>query len=134
MDQVMSIEAALAVADEVSPSPARAVTALKVLRLALAHVGPGTALLEMLEERVRQVTVEGWTPEHDEEHGDGSLADAAACYALHGGGMPAELCVENWPWAMEWFKPASAARSIAKAGALLIAERERQQRSEKSNG
>ena len=35
MDQVMSIEAALAVADEVSPTPARAVTALKVLRAAV---------------------------------------------------------------------------------------------------
>ncbi|HEY0862137.1 MAG TPA: hypothetical protein VGE19_14655 [Pseudoxanthomonas sp.] len=35
MDQIMSIEAALAVADEVSPTPARAVTALKVLRAAL---------------------------------------------------------------------------------------------------
>lgn len=32
MDQVMSIDAAMAVADELSPTPARAVAALKVLR------------------------------------------------------------------------------------------------------
>ena len=34
------------------------------------------------EERTRQVQEEGWTPEHDEEHGDGELALAAACYAI----------------------------------------------------
>lgn len=32
-------------------------------------------------ERQRQVSVEGWTPEHDDEHEDGDLAVAAACYA-----------------------------------------------------
>jgi len=32
-------------------------------------------------ERLRQVSDEGWTPEHDDEHDDGSLALAAVCYA-----------------------------------------------------
>lgn len=32
-------------------------------------------------ERLRQVAVEGWTPEHDDEHKRGELANAAACYA-----------------------------------------------------
>jgi hypothetical protein len=32
-------------------------------------------------ERMRQVKQEGWTPEHDDEHDDGSLALAAVCYA-----------------------------------------------------
>ncbi len=32
-------------------------------------------------ERQRQMTAEGWTHEHDDEHDDGSLATAAACYA-----------------------------------------------------
>ena len=134
MDQVMSIEAALAVADEVSPTPARAVTALKVLRAALAHAGPGTALMAMLEERMRQVSVEGWTPEHDDEHRSGGLADAAACYALHGGGLPQELCLDHWPWDMSWWKPSSKMRDLEKAGALLIAECERLQRAEQADG
>jgi hypothetical protein len=38
--------------------------------------------LEMIkEERHRQISVEGWKPNHDDEHTDGSLGDAAACYA-----------------------------------------------------
>ncbi len=32
-------------------------------------------------ERQRQIEQEGWTPEHDDEHEDGSLALAAVCYA-----------------------------------------------------
>jgi len=39
------------------------------------------AAQDVLAERARQVNVEGWTPEHDDQHGDGSLALAAACYA-----------------------------------------------------
>ncbi len=33
------------------------------------------------QERERQIDVEGWTPEHDDKHTDGSLAMVAACYA-----------------------------------------------------
>lgn len=32
-------------------------------------------------ERQRQITEEGWTPEHDDGHDSGELAMAAACYA-----------------------------------------------------
>ena len=32
-------------------------------------------------ERQRQIDEENWTPEHDDEHSDGSLAMAAVCYA-----------------------------------------------------
>lgn len=56
-------------------------------------------------ERARQIADEGWTPEHDDEHADGSLAMAAVCYAT-----PALLYekqdryvnrtifVDPWPW------------------------------------
>lgn len=133
----MSIEAALAVADEVSPTPARAVTALKVLRTALAHVGPGTPLMAMLEERVRQVSVEGWTPEHDDEHSVGELAMAAACYALNAGDEDPQYhqgLLKFWPWDAAWFKPTTWRRDLEKAGALLIAAYEREQRAEARNG
>ena len=143
MDQVMSIEAALAVADEVSPTPARAVTALKVLRVALAHAGPGTALMAMLEERMRQVSVEGWTPEHDDEHPPGELECAAACYAMWSRTSPESEEAGSelprmirwwWPWEQSWFKPTSRKRNLEKAGALLLAAYERELRAEARNG
>lgn len=49
-----------------------------------------SALLDIVSERKRQIEAEGWTPEHDDHHGDGSLAMAAALYAA-----PAPLfCVD----------------------------------------
>jgi hypothetical protein len=33
------------------------------------------------EERQRQIEVEGWTSEHDEQHIFGELSGAASCYA-----------------------------------------------------
>lgn len=32
------------------------------------------------KERTRQIVEKGYTPQHDDEHTDGSLADAGACY------------------------------------------------------
>ena len=43
----------------------------------------GAALIAA--ERQRQIDAEGWTPEHDAEHGDDALACAAAVYALPAG-------------------------------------------------
>lgn len=84
----------------------------------------------VLAERERQVTVEGWTPEHDDAHTTGGMAVAAACYA--GQGLPprhAEGLVSLlWPftgWARNWFKPRDQRRNLVKAGALILAEIER---------
>jgi len=41
------------------------------------------AARDVLAERQRQVTAEGWTPEHDDSHKAGSLAAAAACYTFN---------------------------------------------------
>ncbi len=38
------------------------------------------AAQDVLAERKRQMEVEGWTPEHDDEHAMGELAMAAALY------------------------------------------------------
>lgn len=43
---------------------------------------PSAVLLEIAAERKRQVEVEGWTSIHDDGHGKGEMAAAAACYAL----------------------------------------------------
>lgn len=72
MDQVMSIEAALAVADEVSPTPARAVTALKVLRTALLASNSGgfpvEVTLESTTDDAREVLagrlIDAWCESH----------------------------------------------------------------------
>lgn len=84
---------------------------------------------DVLAERQRQIETEGWTPDHDDAHQSGELADAAALYASikvrHVSGMAV------WPWEPEWFKPTSGAvpgsrrRDIVKACALLLAEIER---------
>jgi len=42
------------------------------------------AAKDVLVERQRQIVVKGWTPEHDDEHDEGELGMAAACYAMEG--------------------------------------------------
>ena len=76
-------------------------------------------------ERARQTEAEGWSAAHDDEHTDGSLAVAAACYATQEnqglyerGKKLRELILEHWPWERRWWK----------AGALIAAEIDRLQR------
>ena len=48
---------------------------------------PAGVLVDVAAERRRQIEVEGWTPEHDDQqHAGGELAVAAACYVLNGAG------------------------------------------------
>ncbi|GCS76615.1 hypothetical protein HmCmsJML010_03148 [Escherichia coli] len=82
------------------------------------------AILDVIAERQRQQSVEGWTPEHDNAYQNSELADAAACYAIHahnqGFSTPA-----HWPWSPDWWKQSGARRDLVKAGALILAEIER---------
>lgn len=92
-------------------------------------------------ERCRQLQVEGWTAEHDDEHRDGTLADAAACYAMTRRSR-LEVGIEKlWRWGREWWKPASdgsasfvpqRVRDLEKAGGLIAAEIDRLLRLKKS--
>lgn len=106
-----------------------------------------TAARDVLAERQRQITAEGWAPDHDDEHDGGELAAAGAAYALHAadhlnphsqgdGGDEAPDC---WPWhdgiagrgegpektKPAWWKPGAPRRNLIKAGALILAEIER---------
>lgn len=86
-----------------------------------------TAIEDIAAERQRQIEVEGWTPEHDDEHGNEELAHAAACYALgtrEVGTNPDNLTY-IWPWHADWWKPSDRRRQLVKAGALIAAEIER---------
>jgi hypothetical protein len=80
----------------------------------------GSALIAA--ERQRQIESEGWTPEHDREHGPLRLRRAADCYAE----VPAVGCVVRatpafWPWEPRWWKPKGPLRNLVRAGALYQA-------------
>lgn len=87
-------------------------------------------------ERARQISQEGWTPEHDDEHDNGQLARAAACYAM--GVFERQRALNSdcnilgwlWPWSMRCWKPTpdNRIRELTKAGALIAAEIDRLQR------
>lgn len=102
------------------------VTRLRKARLRKAQTA---AALDVLAERQRQrqVTGEGWTPEHDDANNDGEMAQAAACYALNAAGWKTEALRGCWPikWMAAWFKPTDPRRDLVKAGALILAEIER---------
>jgi hypothetical protein len=93
------------------------------------------AARDVLAERERQKTVEGWTPEHDDEHDSGDLAGAASAYALYandelhpqsqGDGNYSVQAPMMWPFESAWWKPTNPRRALVKAGALILAEIER---------
>lgn len=81
------------------------------------------AARDVLGERRRQVTAEGWTPERDDKYTKRELAYAASNYAvseLKHGDPPI-----TWPWDKRWWKPTTPRRNLVKAGALILAEIER---------
>jgi hypothetical protein len=90
-------------------------------------------VMEINQERNRQVNVEEFTPEHDDStNTDFELSRAAACYAT----VPwrrtengSEVSI-GWPWAEVWFKPGSNRQALVKAAALIVAEIERLDRLE----
>ena len=83
-----------------------------------------TAATDVLAERQRQITAEGWTPEHDDEYQHCEMAVAAACYIMADDDPRADV-PELWPWPSEWWKPTDVRRDLVKAGALILAEIER---------
>lgn len=92
-------------------------------------------------ERERQVSEEGWTPEHDDEYEIGKLAMAAGCYvrnavwrSLGGRNLPREQLSIDWPWEDKWWKPTTPDRDLEKAAALLVAEMERRARAGVNTG
>ena len=97
-----------------------------------------SAIVDIAAERRRQVEVEGWTPEHDDEHSGGEMALAAASYA-YAAGLPETWREDSrkwgstpgmWPWAMSSFKLKDRRRDLVRAAALILAEIERLDRHE----
>ncbi|MEN7429202.1 hypothetical protein VA599_00505 [Chromobacterium sp. TRC.1.1.SA] len=85
-----------------------------------------SALDDIAAERCRQIEVEGWTPEHDDQYGEYVLPCAAGCYAMYTLAYPAGDPPRPWPWAGDWWKPsADPRRNLVKSGALIAAAIER---------
>tara|TARA_R110002124_G_scaffold283189_1_gene458839 strand:+ start:456 stop:791 length:336 start_codon:yes stop_codon:yes gene_type:complete len=84
------------------------------------------------DERERQISQEGWSATHDDDHQHGELAVAGACYALTQSGAieggANQIVDEMWPWHESSWKPGDPVRNLAKAGALIAAEIDRLQR------
>lgn len=98
-----------------------------------------SVLDEIADERRRQLTLEGWTAEHDDGHDQGELAKAAACFAVDEhlfraeerpstGYAPSTSYVPLWPWDDDWWKPRDRRQNLVLAAALIVAEIERMDR------
>ena len=97
----------------------------------------GLSGVELIKsERLRQISQEGWSTEHDDGHKLGELASAAESYA-HQAAVQANFAPSNilrsppqaWPWSAIWWKPSDdQIRNLVKAGALIAAEIDRLQR------
>jgi len=97
---------------------------------AMAEGTPDGAVA-IVAERERQLTAEGWAPEHDDRHHAGALAAAGVCYAIrHASGVPlggpSDEPPDWWPWEAEWWKPKGVRSDLVRAGALLAAELDRE--------
>lgn len=89
-------------------------------------------------ERQRQITEEGWTSDHDDNHKNGELADAAAYHAAtkpayrHFRGSYFEsIWPENWNSKWDHRKKSDRIRQLTIAGALIAAELDRLERIER---
>lgn len=98
-----------------------------------------TAIEDVIAERRRQIEVEGHTTAHDDRQTKGELARAAACYCAVAGNddetRDARLRIgwmpSTWPWYWARWKPKDRRRDLVRAGALILAEIERLDRSAK---
>ena len=78
---------------------------------------------DIAAERARQIS-KGYDASHDDLHTDGSIARAAAFYAVTASGTwPANAPL--WPWEYASYQPSPARVALIKAGALIVAEIER---------
>ncbi|HFT6912751.1 TPA: hypothetical protein ACGR4A_001963 [Pseudomonas aeruginosa] len=101
----------------------------------LLAAAPGTevpqAWLDVQSERRRQITAEGWTPEHDDLYCAAELPRAAAAYILNGANDEAPAI---WPFVAKWWKPRDARSNYVRASALILAEIERLDRAAATQG
>ena len=64
-------------------------------------------------ERARQISVKGWSQEHDRDQGQEPLLKAARAYVASD--------ITLWPWSHRFWKPTTTIRNLVKGGALAQA-------------
>lgn len=84
-------------------------------------------VIEIIQERIRQIMDEGYSLIRDDALVDGQLAEAGSVYASTRVGDRAENYPSGWV-----FKPTERRRELIKAAALIMAEIERLDRSRKA--
>lgn len=85
---------------------------------------------QIRHERLRQISQEGWTVEHDDKWTGGELSRAAASYA----GWVQAKKPPQWPWPLGWWKPKNKRQNLIRAAALIVAEIERLDRQKVKDG
>jgi len=89
------------------------------------------AIRDVIAERLRQQSEEGFDPAHDDKYTEGELSAAAASYAEFASYSDdtreryTGRVVTGWPWAADWWKPKTRRQDLVRAAALIIAEIER---------
>lgn len=82
------------------------------------------AARDVLAERQRQISVEGFNAQRDDGYTGCQLARAAAGYAVRAGDR-IDYPPLFWPWENLWWKPRDQRHDLVRAGALILAEIER---------
>lgn len=91
------------------------------------------------KERVRQIVEKGYTPQHDDEHTDGSLADAGACYGATvpvyklGGEIFPVRTLYQWCPVFDSREKHDRKTNLIIGAAFFMAEYERLEREEKKD-
>lgn len=115
----------------------------ELLRREETTMNPTTGLQAITAERERQIEGEGFLPDHDDNHRNAELAQAASAYA-YPEGEGVTLLFQDFrggvlfpaSWSALWWKPGQGAyfsgrkRELEKAGALIAAEWDRLDRLE----
>lgn len=108
------------------------------------RIEPSQAINDVLVERVRQLSEEGYDAAHDDAHKNGELAMAAACYTIgafygwepkpdaDGEVWQPAMFEVTWPW--DSAKPKDKRRDLVRAAALILAELERIDRASPVDG
>jgi len=117
-----------------APGNERGLDGLESITLT-AHPATIKAILDVFQERVRQVNGEGYSLEIDDLGDPGRLAAAAGSYLLHSAHTLATGCLlmgtpGSWPFGEEYWKPKSVRSNLTRAIALGLSELERLNRAQ----
>jgi hypothetical protein len=92
------------------------------------------AFIDVGAERRRQIEVEGYSYDHDDQYRQGELERAGAAYALYSCRPGFWFVNDIWAFSRRFWKPRSHRENLVRAAAFLIAAIETIDRREQSGG